>query len=216
MDFTKIPEYTVFKIEPLAHQFLLEKYGPIVSIPVDIDFLIEQESNVALDYKANLKDRGVFGVIYKEGRHFKIIIDEWVADKRPNLYRFTVAEELGHLRLHRPLLEQINSVEEAVSLQSWRGYSRIDRNAKRFAAAILMPSPYIEKDSGCIYKELVGRVGFRDPDAIIKYLVDRLRRKYEVSSEAMQHRLGEWPMRITERIQLAINERLDFLPVPPR
>lgn len=214
MDFTNVLEYSIHKIESLSHRFLLEKFGPIISIPVDIDFLLEQEPDVVLDYKTNLKDRGVFGVIYKEKGSFKIIIDEWIADKRPNLYRFTVAEELGHLRLHRPLLGQINSIEEAIKLQDWKGYGRIDRNAKRFAAAILMPSPYIEKDSEYIYKELVGRAGFGDPNAIMEYLVDRLRRKYEVSFEAMQHRLGEWPMRITERVQLAMKEGLDFLPIP--
>lgn len=213
MDFTKVPKYTARQIETLARQFLREKCKPVISIPIDVDFLMEQESGVVLDCLPHIIERyNVAGVIMREGKHFKVYIDEEVMNENPNFYRFTVVEELGHLRLHRPILEQITSFDEAVKLHEWEGYWEIDRNAKRFAAAVLMPSPYIVEDARTLYKELINRVGFRDPSVILKYLVDQLSKRYGVSPKAMGIRLGEWPVKVIEKVELALKEELDYLP----
>lgn len=214
MDFTEVPRYTARQIETQARQLLLDKCKPVISIPIDVDFLIEQEPNVVLDCLPRLQDRfNVAGVVVKERTRFVVYIDEWVMNENPNFYRFTLAEELGHLHLHRRILEQITSLEEAIKLQEWEEYYMvIDRNAKRFAAAVLMPSPYIVEDARTLYKELISRVGFRDSSVILKYLVDQLSKRYGVSPTAMGIRLGEWPINVIEKVELALNEELDYLP----
>ncbi|MCP4364304.1 MAG: ImmA/IrrE family metallo-endopeptidase [Planctomycetes bacterium] len=214
MDFARIPRYTAGEIEAKAHQFLKEKCKPIISIPIDIDFLIEQEPDTVLDCLPNLQDRfNVAGMVVKEPGRFVVYVDERVMNENPNFYRFTLAEELGHLHLHRQTMEGITSIEEAAALHEWEEYyEAIDRGAKRFAAAVLMPNPHIVEDAGTIYKELVSKAGFRDPSAILRYLVGQLSRRYVVSPTAMGIRLGEWPINVIEKVEWALKEKLDYLP----
>ena len=214
MDFARIPRYTAGEIETKAHQFLKEKCKPIISIPIDIDFLIEQEPDTVLDCLPNLQDRfNVAGMVVKESGRFVVYIDEWVMNENPNFYRFTLAEELGHLHLHRQTMEQITSMEEAVALHEWEEYYEvIDRGAKRFAAAVLMPNPHIVEDVRTLYRELVSEVGFRSRSAIINYLVHQLSKRYVVSFKAMSIRLTEWPINVIEKVECALKEKLDYLP----
>ncbi len=142
---------------------------------------------------------------------YGIYIDEGVADHNPNFYRFTVAEELAHIQLHKSILDEVKDINLAVALRSWRGYEKIDRNAKRFAAAILMPSSHVVEDARKYYPKLVTAAGFGNKEAVIQYMISILCKKYIVSYEAMKYRLDEWPIRIIEKIISAMKEELDFL-----
>lgn len=213
MIFGDIPKYSAKELERLAVDFLKERCKPAISIPIDIDYLAETEPGVILDYTRGLKDRyPVAGVtiLHPDGT-YGIYIDEGVADHNPNFYRFTVAEELAHIKLHKSILDEVKDINLAFALRSWRGYEKIDRNAKRFAAAILMPSSHVVEDARKYYPKLVAAAGFGNKDAVIQYMISILCKKYIVSYEAMKYRLDEWPIRIIEKIISAIKEELDFL-----
>ena len=48
-----------------------------------------------LDCLPRVIDRfNVAGMIVREGKRFKVYVDEWVMNENPNFYRFTVAEKL--------------------------------------------------------------------------------------------------------------------------
>lgn len=51
--------------------------------------------------------------------------------------------------------------------------------------------------------------GFGDPQAIKKYLCTKAAQLFEVSPQAMSFRLGEWPTRINDRVDAAIDARLE-------
>lgn len=213
MNFWEVPKYTAVELERLAIYFLREKCKPAVSTPIDIDYLIENEPGVILDYKQWLRDRhGVAGLVWRQSEGcFIVYIDEDIVDTNPNFYRFTVAEELAHLRLHRKILESITSEELAIELIEWEGYWEVNRNAQRFAAALLMPSDLVIQDARDMYSLIVNKVGFGDVEVIKKYTVELLSRKYQVSSQAMRYRLDEWPVKIMEKIDEAVREQLNFL-----
>lgn len=210
-----VPTYTVSQLERKARDLLERRLSLPITIPVDIDYLLEQEPGVLLDYIPGIRDRfGVAGLVYQEGRQrFRVIIDAEIADsvRYQNFYRFTVAEELGHIRLHRRIIEQITDLETAMTLHEQLEYETMDRNAKRFAAAILMPSEYVLQDSRELYPKLVKVAGFRDREAIKGHMANLLSKKYQVSMEAMSHRLNEWPIKVYEKIDVAMREKLDFL-----
>ncbi|OHB94154.1 MAG: hypothetical protein A3E19_06295 [Planctomycetes bacterium RIFCSPHIGHO2_12_FULL_52_36] len=214
MNFGEVPRYTVGEIERLAISFLREKCKPAVSIPIDIDYLIESEPGITLDYMQRLRDRfNTAGLVWRVSEGcFIVYIDETIANENPNFYRFTAAEELAHLKLHRKILEGITSIELAVKLLEWDGYWELDRNAKRFAAALLMPSYLVAQDARDKYRLIVNEVGFGDAEAIKRYVAELLSREYQVSSEAMSYRLNEWPIKIMEKIDEAVREQLNFLP----
>jgi hypothetical protein len=51
-----------------------------------------------------------------------------------------VAEEFAHALLHRDIMAQVQTLEDLLALHAWRGCHEIDRNAKRLAAALPMPT----------------------------------------------------------------------------
>lgn len=112
-----------------------------VSIPVDIDYLVESEPGVSLDIMPGLRRKfGIVGavVVHPEERRFTILIDQSVADGNAAFYRSTLAEEFSHLALHRSILEQIKNVEDAVELHASPAYyDHLDRNAKWLASAFI-------------------------------------------------------------------------------
>lgn len=215
MTFPAAREYSVAEIERRAAELLRRHCGTPVPIPVDVDLLLEREPGVTLDYRPGLRQvHGVVGAVARErgtGRLI-VLIDAQVADHNPNLYRFTVAEELGHVILHRPLIEKVRTLREAKALHASEEYRRMDRNAKRFAAAVLMPPAEVLRDAAEVYPQLVAAAGFGNVEAVQGYLVDRLARRYRVSTQAMRIRLGEWPIRVLDRVAAAMRERLAFLP----
>lgn len=182
------PTYTASQLEQMAIS-LLNKRLKVITVPVDVDYLLEQEPRVLLDYLPGIKDRfGVAGIVYREyeGR-LLVMIDAQIADsvKHHNFYRFTVAEELGHVRLHRKIIEQITDLEMAIQLHEHPEYEVMDRNAKRFAAAILMPSECVLQNARELYPTLVEIAGFKNRQAIKNYMASELSKKYGVSMEAM-------------------------------
>ena len=213
IDFGDVPTYKIPELERRARVLLEEKSHPTITIPIDIDFLVETEPGVKLDYRPGIRDRfSVAGVVWKSDEDtLSIFIDEYIADTNPTFYRFTVAEEYAHIILHRPIIEKITSLDMVTQLMEKENYWKIDRNAKRFAAATLMPAKQLFEDARDLYKRLVHAVGFGDERAIIDRLVDRLSRTYKVSPSAMRIRISEWPVEVIQKVKEAIRDELDFL-----
>ena len=211
----EVPTYTANQLEHMTADLLKSRLKVPIEIPVDIDYLLEQEPGILLDYIPGIKDRfGIAGLVYRENKDLiRVIIDAEIADsvRHQNFYRFTVAEELGHIKLHRKIIEQIPDEETAIELHQHPEYEAMDRNSKRFAAAILMPSKYVLQDARELYPDLVRVAGFENREAVRDFMASILSKKYQVSVEAMSYRLNEWPIRVFEKIDVAMRERLEFL-----
>jgi len=208
----KVPKYSVAELERRAEQLLRDAWGWPPSIPVDIESLVEREPGVLLDILLGLQKLcGVVGIARyeQETDTMRILIDADVADHPAgSFYRFTVAEEFAHVLLHRDIMAQVQSLEDLLALHAWRGYHEIDRNAKRLAAALLMPTITVSREARAVYPQLVKAVGFGDPAAVEAHLAERLARLHAVSAAAMRNRLKEWPLRITQKMEGAMRERL--------
>lgn len=213
MKLEDIPTYSIPRLEQIARELLAERW-PGLTIPVDIDCIVEQEPGTLLDYLPGLRQvHGVAGAVisHPEEARFTILVDEGVADGNLYFYRFTVAEEFAHLKLHRKVLEQVTSLEEVIQLHEWVGYHELDRNAKWLAAALLIPPAPVLEDARQLYPDMVRLVGFANPDAVKSYVVDRLSRKYLVSPQAMRYRLKNRPVDVMRKVDAAMQDELDFL-----
>ena len=212
MRLTKVPKYSVAELERRAEQLLRDACGWPPSIPVDIESLVDREPGVLLDILPGLQTVcGVVGIARYESDTdtMRILIDADVADHPSgSFYRFTVAEEFAHVLLHRNIMAQVQTLEDLLALHAWRGYHEIDRNAKRLAAALLMPTITVSREARALYPQLVKAVGFGDPAAVEAHLAERLARLHAVSAAAMRNRLKEWPLRITQKVEGAMRERL--------
>ena len=211
------PQYTAKALEEKAEKTLGARFPSGVLIPVDIDYLVESEPGVSLDVMQGLKETyGVAGAVFThpkdpKERRYTVLIDADVADRAPAFYRFTLAEEFAHLVLHRSVIEGITSLEQAVALhRAPEYYDTLDRNAKRFAAAALMPAARIRQDAGGIFTAL--RAAKLDAETLTTKLTVQLAQRYGVSVVAMRHRLGEWPVNLSTAIQEAFARGLSRLP----
>lgn len=207
------PRYSLTRLESLAHALLRERW-PALAIPVDIDYLTDQEPGVVLDTERGLRERwGVPGatVYHPKEDRFTVLIDEAVADGNPGFYRFTVAEELGHVRLHRAILRRVRTREDAVALQATEDYPFMDRNAKWFASALLMPQDPLLRDAKQLYAGLVKQQGFGRPELIRRALVIRLSQRYLVNVPPMEYRLQRWPLEVLRMVDHALESRMDSL-----
>ena len=209
------PEYSVRDLEKIARDLLRERW-PTLAIPVDIDLIVEREPGVVLDTLRGLKELcGVAGatVYHPKEDRFTVFIDDLVADGNPGFYRFTVAEELGHLKLHSSVLRKVKTIQDADALHASKAYQTADRNAKWLASALLMPADPLLQDARQLYAGLVKECEFDQPALFRRLLVTRLSQKYVVNVNPMQYRLQRWPLRVWEKVDQALKDRADSLPL---
>lgn len=215
MRFPAARAYLAGELERRAEEVLRARLPWPPPIPVEIEVLVEQEPGVLLDVLQGLKGQcGVIGLVRHEpeANLLRVLIDADVADHpSAHFYRFTVAEEFAHILLHREIMTQIRNAADLAALHDWGGYATIDRNAKRLAAALLMPAVTVSREARALYQQLVGKIGFKDQETVHAQLVKQLARDCLVSAAAMRHRLKEWPLRITQKVERAMRQQLDFL-----
>lgn len=207
------PRYTVRELERIGAQILQQRFPEGASIPVDIDYIVDTEPGVSIDTAPGLRECGVAGAVvaYPEEGRFTIFIDEQVADGNAVFYRFTLAEEYAHLILHRGVLEQVRSLDDAVSLHdAEEDYKILDRNAKRLASIILMPTESLRQDARARFARL--RAAGLGVEELAEKLTIQLAQRYNVSVMTMGIRLTNWPLSLQTRVQQAFRAGLKELP----
>jgi Zn-dependent peptidase ImmA (M78 family) len=121
----------------------------------------------------------VSGILYRDGSKAIIAVNATHARTRQ---RFTIAHEIGHLRLHegRPMFVDRSVRLDRRDERAARGVDAKEIEANSFAAALLMPEEMIlsavarlPRDSGRS-QEIIGR----------------LARRFDVSAQAMEYRLA--------------------------
>jgi len=130
---------------------------------------------LGLDVFAAKFDDGISGMIKKEENgSYAIYVNE---DHHINRQRFTIAHEIAHFLLHKPLIG--NGIVDDALYRSGLG-NTIESEANAKAAKILMPISLLSQIS------------------LIKADIKELAKKFQVSKAAMAIRLGEPIYSITE------------------
>jgi len=180
------------KIEAKATKLLV--LNGLYKVPVDIFTLIER---LNLDLEILPMEDEMSGFIKIEGSHANIVINKQHDLKRQ---RFTAAHEVGHYVLHRDvhqeqqifiddneagtrsIIDSRNKKARKVfnrDVSSEDGTHRLDIEANRFAAALLMPEELIEN--------VVVRLNINLSN---EFDTKRLADKFNVSVQAMILRLA--------------------------
>lgn len=125
-----------------ANEFL-KSYHPTLTLPIPIEDIVELKLNIrVILIQGLIRNFGVNAFITQA--FDSIIVDEFMYTRQPERIRFTIAEEIGHLFLHKDWYK-INgpkSIEEYLNFQQsidGKLYSFIERQAKTFAGIVLMP-----------------------------------------------------------------------------
>jgi Zn-dependent peptidase ImmA (M78 family) len=165
----------VGKAERSAKELLAERSVSGPPVPVEE---IARELGVTVLFERF--DQGISGILYRDGAHAVIGVE---ATHPKTRQRFTIAHEIGHLRLHKGPMFVDHSVhvdrrDEKASL----GIDPDEIEANSFAAALLMPEDMI---FGAVTQSSThhGGVG-------AEQLISRLARRFDVSAQAMEYRLA--------------------------
>lgn len=126
-----------------------KKYNPLLTIPTPIEDILEIKLGIKLILIQGLiRNFSVNAFITQD--FSTIVVDEYMFTKLPDRIRFTIAEEVGHLFLHKDWYSSNGpkSIGDYLKFQENIDgvfYSYIERQAKTFAGLILIPSPVIEE-----------------------------------------------------------------------
>jgi len=130
------------KIAEEAVNFLA-KYHPKITITIPIDEIIELCLGIDIVPTPNLqRDYDIDGFTSSNLKF--IYVDDFVFSKRPYRYCFTLAHELGHILLHKNILESfhfnsVSSWEEFVTQVDPHDYDRLETQCYHFGGLILAP-----------------------------------------------------------------------------
>ncbi len=156
----------------LAARELLEEFQ-VRTPPVDPVALAERLGVLVVPQKL---DDDVSGMLLRKDGSCVIGVNRSHSAERR---RFTVAHELGHLRLHegRPLILDMDTRVNYRNTVSSMATDREEVDANRFAAALLAPEAMV--------RQAVRSVGFRTAEELVHVLSGR----FQLSEIAMTYRL---------------------------
>jgi len=150
---------------------ILDRY--LSEYPVKLGQLAKE---LDVSIKVASMNTGVSGQIKREGEQYTIRVNRHEARERQ---RFTIAHELAHFFLHKSVIDSSpDGITDNVLYRSGEP-ERIEYEANRLAADIVMPMPLVEK---VLQDEFDGVV----TEATIESLASR----FKVSKAAMEIRLS--------------------------
>lgn len=133
---------TLSIVKQTANEFL-RTYYPSLELPIPIEDIVELKLKIRIILiKGLIRDFGVNAFISQS--FDTIVIDEIMFTKQPERIRFTVAEEVGHLFLHKDWYVK-NGPKGLENYLQWQQtvdgklFDYIERQAKTFASMVLMP-----------------------------------------------------------------------------
>jgi hypothetical protein len=219
MALERLPRYTIAELESRAKLYLAKHFGPETPIPVDIDWLVQAIERIELDeWPALRANHHIEGAVMRDadsGQLWIYIAEELMSDTSPTgmaRCRMTVAEELAHVHLHREIIESIETPDDFRQLHNHPQWGEVERDAKRYAAALLIPAKRLMPEARESYRALVRTAGTANKDAIKKWICSTLKDRFQVSNIAMHHRLSEYPARVYKHVDEALDDGLDELP----
>jgi len=156
---------------------LLEKHN-IVNAPVDVEKLAHA---LHLDVRKDKVEGDISGFLFRDHGKSSAIIGV-NSRQHPNRQRFTIAHEIGHFLLHTGDKVHVDRGFE-VRLrndESSKGTDNDEKEANLFAAELLMPKAFVEKDIADI----------QTVDLMEEKTIKTLADKYQVSTHAFAFRLA--------------------------
>ena len=150
---------------------ILDRY--LAEYPVKLGQLAKE---LEVSIKVSSMNTGVSGQIMKEGDHYTIRVNRHEARERQ---RFTIAHELAHFFLHKPVIDSSpDGIKDNVLYRSGEP-ERIEYEANRLAADIVMPMPLVAK----VLSDEFGGV-------VTEATIESLAARFQVSKAAMEIRLS--------------------------
>jgi Zn-dependent peptidase ImmA (M78 family) len=196
-----IPFLTNDQMHKVTQDFL-RRFHPQDTLPVPIEEIIELQLKLdIIPTPGLLKGFEIDGFLTRD--FSSIYVDDFVQSNRPTRYRFTLAHEIGHLVLHKGLLEGLATFDD---VDSWREFIRelgpdkdsYEYQGYAFAGFLLVPKHHLEiKVKQCI-PEIQAEISAAKSagihraaylDFAVNSLSNKLAGVFDVSVEVIQKRI---------------------------
>ncbi len=215
MDPSHARKYKNSEIEVIVAKILKETYSLYISIPIDIDWIAENNPLVDEIVPIELLEdefKVAAALICKPNEHFDILIDEDTFNSYPARASFSIAHELGHVVLHSKVCQNCRTIEDSVTLRNrlTKSYNFIERSANYFAGALLIPQRTLHEDIVKLYEGFVRLYGY-DISLLSSKLSSRLAERYCVNLQPMEIRLKELNLR--RKIMHALRSQSPYLDI---
>lgn len=213
MDPSHARRYTKTEIEVIVSKILSKAHPEGISIPVDVDRLVEHHELIDNIIPIELlEDKfNVAAVLTsKADGHFDILVDQDTLDYQHARANFSIAHEFGHISLHSEICSNCRTIEDSIALAGRirKVYKFIEGNANHFAGAILIPRRTLAEDTAKIYEALVRDIGY-DANLIPEKLCSTLAKRYTVNTQPMKIRLTE--LNLQQKIERALDLNSPYL-----
>jgi len=150
---------------------ILQRY--LSEYPVRLGHLAKE---LGVSIKVSSMNTGVSGQITREEGHYLIRVNRHEARERQ---RFTIAHELAHFLLHKSVIDSSpDGIKDNVLYRSGEP-ERIEYEANRLAADIVMPMALVQK---VLQEEFDG--------VVTEATIESLAARFQVSKAAMEIRLS--------------------------
>jgi Zn-dependent peptidase ImmA (M78 family) len=173
-------------------ELFLKTHHPSRKLPIPIEEIVEIRLDIRIVLiRGLIRDFGVNAFINQ--KFDAIIIDEMMYSKQPERIRFTIAEEIGHLLLHKEWYSKYGpkGMGDYLDWQTKFDHKRFDyieRQAKTFASMVLIPQDrMVEK-----WKIFVSRNSISSPCSVydLPDTFPQLAHEFRVSPDSLLVRLS--------------------------
>lgn len=181
-------------IEREAETFL-DEYHPSRSIPIPIERIVEIDLALSIvPIKGLLARESIDAFLSHDFQELYIDHDHYMG--QTNRSRFTLAHEVGHLRLHKDVVANITDLEQwrRFILGEGTGRAVYEIHADNFAGCVLMPRAELKAEYEIHRKTAEDR--FRqakmtvpDEKTMMSFIANGVARAFDVSSKAAEIRL---------------------------
>lgn len=211
----KVPYLTTSHIENDTRLLLAEyeqQFGKIAGPPIDVEGIIESLFQLDLRF-ADLRSslgQDVLGATWIDEREIRVdeTLDPTLDPKKEGRYRFTLGHEIGHWRLHRPLLEAramqsnlFSAVHEPAIVCRSSSKEPQEWQADVYAGFLLMPEALVREQWQNLYdatepyfaadeiETIQARWSLAENNTPTVSIARKLAQVFNVSGQAMQIRL---------------------------
>lgn len=182
-------------------------YWPSGKIPVDVMAIAEFELGLEIRPVSKMREEeDIDALLLGNWRTLMVDLRHYMDDRYLSRLRFSIAHELGHYVLHKPIFDRMprSSVEEWVCFTLEipdKEYSFLEYHAYEFAGRLLVPPATLATEFEAVMAQ-VEKSGLKrselQDESHLGYLVKPIASKFAVSGEVIERRLvkeGFWPPR---------------------
>jgi AraC-like DNA-binding protein len=213
----KIFPYTRLELERNVNALLLSLPGTSDSSPVAVGVILEKVPGYLFTHPVALlaQDLETEAMVMTptHGHRCLVVVIDWgIMNQRDQApCRMALAEEIGHMHLHRAVMLDINSVDDFLDIQEHPNWDIAERDAKFWARALLIPGHLLEPVSQMIYKRVARELGFRDLFHFSAVFTTHLATAFEIPPEDAQKRIDQYVGDLRGRIERSVATRSDEL-----